>query len=130
IVLFALTACNNSQTNRETHLDKRISLRADTLNVVSMTDTLVIFESVCRGCAYEASTEFSISDSLGIIKLVHIESYDNNPPETDGGQINKNLILLPEKPGTTTIKMYKFWEQPYTAEDSALFTSYTIKVKN
>jgi hypothetical protein len=130
LILTVLVSCNNSKKkNQATYLNKRITLHADTLNVVSITDTMVIFETVCRGCAYEASTEFSISDSLELVKLDHIESQDNNPPDTDGGYISTNLVIVPEKPGTTTIKMYKFWEKPYTAEDSAQFTSYTIEIK-
>lgn len=130
VIIGVVAACNNSKKKDNPTEDNRIYLRADTLNVAKMTDTMVIPENVCRGCAYEKSTEFTINDSLGIVKLDHIESYDNNPPETDGGYISTHLILVPEKPGTTTLKMYKFWEKPYTAEDSARYTSYSIQIKN
>lgn len=131
VIISILVACNNAKKEKiPGKAEGRILLRTDTLNVVKITDTMIIYESICRGCAYEGSTEFTISDSLGIVKLDHIESHDNNPPETDGGYISTNLILVPEKPGTTTIKMYKFWEKPYTAEDSAQYTSYSIEVKN
>lgn len=133
IVLFmaALAACSNSKKEKaETTADSRIMLRADTLNVVKLADTMIIYESTCRGCAYEQSTDFSISDSLNIVELDHVETHDNNPSNMDGGSIHKNLILVPKKAGKTIIRMYKFWGKPATAKDSANFTSYTIEVKN
>ena len=48
----------------------------------------------------------------------------------DGGSISKTLVLVPTKIGTTTFKLYKFWKQERTAEDSARFSSYSIEVKN
>jgi hypothetical protein len=130
-VLFALltVSCNSSKKDTEKK-NNRISLRTDTLNVVKMTDTMIIYENPCRGCAYENSTNFSISESLGIVELDHIETHDNNSPEMDGGNISKNLIIVPKRTGSTIIKMYKFWEQPVTAEDSARYTTYAIEVKN
>jgi hypothetical protein len=47
----------------------------------------------------------------------------------DGGSINKDLILVPEKTGITIFKLYKFWTQEKTAADSARFTSYKIEVR-
>jgi hypothetical protein len=130
IVLVFLIACTNDKKEKATKEDKRISLRPDTINMVKLTDTLIIFESTCRGCAYENSTNFDISDSLGIIKLEDIITTDSNPSGMDGGSISKDLILVPLKTGTTTFKLYKFWEQVATAKDSARFTPYTIEVRN
>jgi hypothetical protein len=121
------TSCNNN--TKDVVADNRIALRTDTVNVVKLTDSLVIFESTCRGCAYERSTNFAISDSMDIIKLADIVTTDNSPADMDGGSISKDLVLVPVKPGTTTIKMYKFWSQEKTAKDSANFASYKIEVK-
>ena len=91
---------------------------------------MVIYESTCRGCAYEGSTNFGISDSLGIVKLDNVITTDNSSPDMAGGSISKDLILVPLKTGTTAFKLYKFWEQVATAKDSARFTTYTVEVKN
>jgi hypothetical protein len=109
--------------------DNRISLSTDTINVVKLTDTLVIYQSTCRGCAYEKSANFAISDSMNMIKLADIITTDNNPDNMDGGSISKDLILVPQKTGITIIKLYKFWTQEKTAADSARFASYKIEVK-
>lgn len=125
-----LSACNTrSNFNDETKPNNWITLHSDSVNVVKLTDTLVIYSAVCRGCEYEKSTEFSISDSLGIVELKSIETIDNNPSNMDGGSINKNLIIVPRKTGQTMIKLYKFWNEPINAEDSAIFTTYIIEVK-
>ena len=125
-VSIAVISCNN---NTNVVVDNRIALRTDTINVVKLTDTLVIFESTCRGCAYERSTNFAINDSMNMIRLADIITTDNSPAEMDGGSISKDLILVPVKPGTTNIKVYKFWSEEKTAKDSARFTSYKIEVK-
>ena len=127
--LFILSCTNNKKENVIKE-DNRMALHTDTLNVVKLTDTVVIYESTCRGCAFEGSTNFEISDSLGIIKLYDIITEDNNPSDMDGGSISKTLVLVPTKIGTTTFKLYKFWKHERTAEDSARFSSYSIEVKN
>jgi hypothetical protein len=123
-----LTSCDNKK--KEIIADKRIVLRTDTVNVIKLSDTLLIQESTCRGCAYEESTTFDISDSLGIIRLDKIITTDNNPANVDGGSISKLLVLVPLKTGKTAFKLYKFWEQPATAADSVNYSIYTIEVKN
>ena len=123
----ALFSCSNKETEVK---DNKISLHSDTLNVVKLTDTLVIYESTCRGCAYETSTDFGISDSMNIIKLHDIITTDNNSSDMSGGSISKDLILVPLKTGVTKIKLYKFWTMNKTAKDSATFTTYNIEVKN
>ena len=129
IVSFALIAgCNNDK--KEIARDPKIMLRADTLNSIKLTDTLIIYEHVCRACAYEESTHFDIADTSGIIKLEKIVTTNNNPPDVDGGSISKDLILVPVKTGTTTIKVYKFIDEHPSAEDSAKFTPYNIEVHN
>lgn len=126
----AVFSCTNHTTEQaEEAADNRIALRTDTLNVVKLTDTLVIYESTCRGCAYEKSTNFAISDSMGIIKLADIVTTDNSPADMDGGSISKDLVLVPQKTGMANIKLYKFWKQEKTAEDSARFITYKIEVK-
>ncbi len=129
-ILPVFISCSNRKNDLNTTKDKKIILRSDVTNKVKLTDTMVINESVCRGCAFEESTWFSIHDSLGLVELDHVETFDHNDPDTDGGYLNKKLLIVPRKTGTTTIRMYKFWEQPPTAEDSVNYTSYTIEVKN
>jgi hypothetical protein len=126
LISIVFISCNN---NGKDAVDKRISLRTDTINVVKLTDTLVIYQSTCRGCEYEKSTNFAISDSMNLIKLVDIITIDNNPDDMDGGSIDKDLVLVPEKPGITIIKLYKFWTKEKTATDSAGFITYKIVVK-
>jgi hypothetical protein len=107
----------------------RVELRTDTLNLVKTTDTMVIYESVCRGCEYEHSASFSVVDSLGLVELYTIETADNNPPDVDGGSLQKYILLVPRKTGTTRLKLYSFLEQPPTAEDSSRFKEYMITVQ-
>jgi hypothetical protein len=132
ILLFTVSTlliyCNNSPSDK-TGSVKRIVLRSDTLNVVQLTDTLVILESACRGCEYEGSTYFGLTDSMDIIQLQEVITKDNNPPEMIGGNISKTIILLSAKPGKTNFKLHKFLTSNATAEDSALFTRYNIEVK-
>ncbi len=126
LVSIGIISCNNYSNDGD---DKKVSLRADTINVVKLTDTLIIYQSTCRGCEFEKSVNFAISDSLNILKLVDVITTDNNPADMDGGNISKDLILVPVKTGTTIFKLYKFWKQEKTAADSAGFTSYKIEVK-
>jgi len=127
----AVISCNNNTKTAADNkvVDNKIALRSDTVNIVKIKDSLVIYESTCRGCAYEASTNFAISDSMNIIKLLNVITTDNNPAGMAGGNVSKDLILVPEKPGITIIKMYKFLKQEKTAADSSRFTSYRIEVK-
>lgn len=129
-VIILFLSCNNSRKETTDKKDTKVMLRADTINVVKLFDTLVINESTCRGCAYEESTHFEIEDSLQIIKLLDVVTTDNNPPDVDGGSINKDLILVPLKTGSTSVKLYKFWERDVKPEDSARFTTYKIEVQN
>jgi hypothetical protein len=124
-VSMAVISCTN---NSKDAVDKRISLRTDTINVVKLTDTLIIYQSTCRGCEFEKSTNFAISDSMNMIKLADVITTDNSPADMDGGSINKDLILVPVKAGTTIFKLYKFWKQEKTTADSAGFKSYKIEV--
>ncbi|MEI9947398.1 MAG: hypothetical protein WDN26_24695 [Chitinophagaceae bacterium] len=127
VLFYRCTDANEQALEAE---NKNVTLRSDTINVVRLTDTLEIHESNCRGCAYEVSTHFDISDSAGIIKLLEIVTTDNNPPDMDGGSISKDLVLVPQKTGFTNLKLYKFWSQQVTAQDSARFSTYSIEVQN
>ena len=129
IILFA--ACNSSTAVKTTDADdNKVTLHSDTMNVVKLTDTLVIYESTCRGCKYEGSTEFEVRDSLEIIKLLNVRTIDNNSPDMAGGSVSKHVILVPQKSGTTTIKLFKFYGEDTRAKDSLHFTPYTIQVQN
>ena len=131
--MFSVTAiffvcCNHRQ--QVPVEEKRIVLRTDSTNVVKLTDTMVIYESTCRGCAYEASTRFEINDSMGIIKLQKVISSDNNKGDVAGGSIGKELVLVPLKTGSTKVKLYKFWSDRTAADDSTRFKQYMIEVKD
>lgn len=129
IALLSITFVSCSNNSREVMKDNRIALQTDTLNVVKLTDTLVIYQATCRGCEFERSTNFAISDSMNIVKLEDVITTDNSPDDMDGGSISKDLILVPVKPGTTIMKLYKFWTMEKSAKDSARFTTYKIEVK-
>ena len=129
LIAFFLS-CTNNKEESDTTKDTKIALHTDTVNIVKLTDTLVIYESTCRGCAYEQSTHFDISDSLSIVKLFAVHTKDNNSADINGGSISKDLIIVPVKAGTTTVKLYKFLKEEITAEDSAKFIPYTIEVQN
>ena len=133
ILLSAISAfliCCNNNKQKVTEKDNRIYLRTDTLNVVKLTDTLVIYESVCRGCAYEGSTYFSINDSMGNIVLQEVITKDNHSPDVAGGNISKILILTASTIGKSSFKLYKFTNGLPTEKDSAIFTRYNVEVKN
>lgn len=130
IVMLFFLSCNSDEKKLQSIKDNKISLRTDTVNVVKLSDTLVINESTCRGCAYEQSTHFDISDSMKLIRLQGIVTTDKNSSDMSGGNISKQLILLPINTGTTTIKLYKFWKQEETAKDSANAASYKLEIRN
>ena len=132
LAIAVLAGCTNNgkEKKSESPTDKYIALHTDTVNVVKLSDTLVIYESTCRGCAYEGSTSFDIKDSLDIVKLQSIITTDNNSPDMNGGSISKDIVLVPLKPGKTTFKFFKFWEGQKKEQDSSKFTLYTVEVKN
>lgn len=125
-----ICSCANNKNESVDEYETMVVLHSDTLNIIKLTDSLIIHEHACRGCAYEESTHFDISDSTGIMQLAKVITTDNNPADMDGGSINKDLILVPAKKGVTKIKLYKFIDERPTAKDSALFTTYTIEVRN
>ncbi len=126
--LFLLAACSNIESDANTN--KWVSLRSDSINMVKITDTLVIYESICRGCAYEGTVQFSISDSLEIVKQLEVITEDGNNPEEAGGSISKDILLKPMRPGITTIKLFKILAPNTAKEDSARFRTYSIHVTN
>lgn len=135
--VIGFTACqtaaskkNDKESNNPDKATARIELRSDTSNVVKLTDTLFISESACRGCSDEYTPRFEISDSLDIIQLLKIETFDNNPPDTDGGSYEKRILLLPGKTGITTMKLYRFEGTDTAAKKPVRVTSYSINVKN
>jgi hypothetical protein len=130
VLILVVSACNDSKKD-VAKKDNRIYLQTDTINVVKLSDTLVIAESTCRGCAVESSTAFAIKDSLQIVKLDGVETHDNNPEGMSGGNVSKLLVIVPVKTGITNIKMYKFWKGvPSEMNDSLPFTAYKIEVQN
>jgi len=125
-----ITSCNNSKEEKATTKDNRIFLRTDSTNVVRLSDTMLIYESICRGCKYESSVRFAINDSLAVVKLQEVITSDNNPDGMSGGNVGKELLLVPVKTGTTKMRLYKFLSPETAKEDSARFQTYTIEVKN
>jgi hypothetical protein len=129
VAVVFLLCCTNAKKEITGTTDNKLMLRTDTINVVRLSDTLVIYESTCRGCKFEQSTRFDISDSLGIIKLLNTVTTDNNPPDMDGGSVSKDLILAPQKTGSTSFRLYKFWGPETASKDSAMFTTYAVEVR-
>ncbi|MBL0183728.1 MAG: hypothetical protein IPP96_16165 [Chitinophagaceae bacterium] len=125
-----IAGCNNSKEGKVTTKVNRIFLRTDSINVVKLSDTMLIYESICRGCKYESSVRFEISDSLAVVKLQDVITNDSNPDGMSGGNVGKELVLVPAKAGNTNIKLYKFLSPETAKEDSARFQVYTIEVKN
>ena len=105
-----------------------ILLSADKVNKVKINDTLLIAESTCRGCEYEHSTRFDVTDSMDLLKLIRIETTDNSPDNMDGGSIDKDLILIPVKTGNTIIKQYRFYGEEISKADSSKYKSYNIQI--
>ncbi|MCC6635863.1 MAG: hypothetical protein IT251_10220 [Chitinophagaceae bacterium] len=130
VFLMGITFISCTNNKKEEIIDNRIALRADTVNILKLTDTAVIFEGTCRGCAFENSTSFKIYDSLSLIKLLSIKTIDNNPPDMDGGNISKEVELVPLQTGNTTIKVYKIFGQETEKEDTMHATLYKIKITN
>lgn len=127
--ILVIVSCNNSTKEPEKKPSDLIIMTPGGLNDAKLTDTLVIYENVCRGCAYEKSTHFEVVDSNELVRVSKIETIDNTPPDTDGGSIDKHIYLVPVKAGSTKIKLYKFDNDNPTAEDSATFTTYAIQIK-
>ena len=128
-VCIFIFGCDHLRKHFSSDTDNKIMLKKDTLNVVTMKDTMVIYEGVCRGCAYENSTHFEIVDTTGIVALHDVITTGNSPANTDGGSIDKDLIIVPKKTGTTTIKIYKFSREISETKDSLNFSQYKIEVK-
>lgn len=127
--LFIFCSCKENKEPDVQAANNRVELKADTINSVQLGDTLVVYESTCRGCAFENSTHFGIEDSLGIIKLSKIITTDNNPQNLDGGNVEKDILFETVKTGKTRMKLYKFLKETATAGDSVNYTIYTIEVK-
>lgn len=125
ILAIVLFSCNNK--SEETTKDNKITLHTGALNVVNLKDTLIIYESVCRGCAYEGSTFFRIYDSTDNIILQEVITSGNNPSDVAGGNISKKLVLTSTRPGITNFKLFKF---NHDQEDSTKFIRYSVEVKN
>ena len=129
VLFISLSACTHSDKKETKEKDNRITLRTDSINTVRLSDTMVIYESVCRGCAYEGSARFNISDSLGIVKLLDVITHDESSPDMQGGSVGKELELVALKPGVTSVRVYKLLSEQTAKEDSARFTIYAIEVK-
>jgi hypothetical protein len=102
-------------------------LNETVINKVKITDTLFINASTCRGCAYENSTDFDVVDSAKIISLFAVKTIDVRNENVEGGNIAKEIILLPADTGTTTIKLVKSYQNSGKI-DTSNFTEYKISV--
>lgn len=123
-----ITAFSCNQSKKEDNKNK-VVLDSATVTEARLTDTLVIHENTCRGCAYQYSTHFDVSDSLGIVELQRIVTTDNAGSNT-GGVVDKDLFLVPLKTGRTRIKVYKFYQKEPTATDSAQHKVYEVNITN
>src|SRR5690242_3523200 len=101
LIAVSMVWCTNKKKEPVVKPESRVVLRQDMLNTVKLTDTLLIHESTCRGCAFQESTNFAVVDSMGLLKLQDVITEDRNPPEMDGGSVYKGLVLLPLKTGST-----------------------------
>lgn len=126
LVSASIGTCKPKDSRFEKRYQNMKELLQDTVNVVKLSDSLIIFEGTCRGCRYEH--DFFIKDTAAIIDLVSIETRDYNPSDMDGGSMDKNIILKPLKTGKTTFKLYKFFGPERTAEDSTSATIYSVEV--
>jgi len=95
--ILLVVACKNQKKEKQVTNNDLVIMTPDELNSAKPGDTLVIYENICRGCAYEESTHFEVTDSLGLVKLAKIETIDNTPPDVDRGSIDKHIYLLPQK---------------------------------
>lgn len=129
-LLTGFTACNNDKEGPAKEKDNRIVLRTDSVNTITLSDTMLIYESICRGCKYEGSVRFEIADSAALVKLFSVNTHDNNHHDVEGGNVGKELVLVPVKAGSTRMKLYKFLSPETGKEDSARSQIYTIEVKN
>ncbi|HMU08683.1 MAG TPA: hypothetical protein PKC54_01645 [Ferruginibacter sp.] len=130
ILLAGFTACNNNKEEPAKEKDNRIVLRTDSVNIITLSDTMLIYESICRSCKYEGSVRFEIADSAAVVKLHAVNTHDNNHRDVEGGNVGKELVLVPVKAGSTKMKLYKFLSPETAKEDSARSQTYTIEVKN
>lgn len=128
LVILAIGCNNNNEQESQAKQPDLVIMTPQGMNQARMNDTLVIYEMVCRGCAYEESTHFEIEDSLNLVKIVKTETIDNNPPDMDGGSIDKHIYLIPVKPGETKLKLFKFNTETPTTQDSLVYTYYKIKI--
>ncbi len=109
ILLFALlllSACNFN--SKKSTLDNYKFLNTDSVNYVQLKDTMILYQYVCRGCAYEQSTSFGIKDTAGIVQLISVSSGSNVGSSNEvGGSVGKELQLVAFKKGSTIVDLYK-----------------------
>lgn len=129
IFIVIASGCNDPGQKKPAKTSGLIIMTPLGKNLAQMNDTLVIYETVCRGCEYEKSTHFEIADSMNLVQTVKTVMLDYNAPGTEGGSIDKHIYMVPVKPGHTKIKLYKFNTETPTSEDSLTFTYYDIEIK-
>jgi hypothetical protein len=128
VTISILASCKNADKKAGTTANNVVFLRSDTLNVIRITDSVVIAESTCRGCEFEESTRFSLYDSLSLVTLENVITTDNNPPDVSGGNVSKALVVLPLKEGKSIARLYKFYGEENPARDSANARAFQIEV--
>jgi hypothetical protein len=129
-LLAGFITCDNGKEEQKKKKDNRVVLKTDSINTVTLTDTTLIYESICRGCKYEGSVRFEIEDSSGVIRLLTVNTNDNNSGGMSGGNVGKELVLVPVKAGSTKMRLYKLLSPETANQDSARYQTYTIEVKN
>lgn len=131
VLLFFVFSCHENSNANKKKYNHFTELQKDSVNVVKLGDSLVIFEGTCRGCEYEESTTFEIEDPEGLMVLERVETVDYSHSNVDGGSISKTLILTSQKTGNTQLKVFKFYDpddEELKSKDALHFVSYKIKV--
>jgi hypothetical protein len=96
-------------------------------NSARLGDTLLIYETACKGCPDERSTHFKIVESENIVKLDRITTDDDN---FTGGSITKRIYLIPIKRGKTKLELYKIRGDQPTEMELTVHDVYNIEIKN
>jgi hypothetical protein len=103
--LLILFSCKEQlkQTTPKGHYN----IQVDSLTLVNIGDTFTINQFVCRACAFEQTTKFGVKDTANLVQLISIDESDHGDPNTDGGSMQRILILKAVKKGTTTFNVFK-----------------------
>jgi hypothetical protein len=133
IIIFAcytLLSCKNQETIKHDKVNG-ITLQSDSLNIVKLTDSLVIYETLCGGCNDDTMrASFDIQDSEGLLKAQEERTVSDRRPGKEDNPVLKTFILVPLNTGSTKLSVSKYWHQPGATEDSESHKEYLIEIRN